>query len=197
MSKSKGKSPKVLDLFAGAGGFSLGFSQAGFRIVGAVEQDKWACETIAANHEGTKVLQRDIEAIPDDEFKDVFAKQKPDVIIGGPPCQGFSICNRNAGDTKDPRNSLFREFIRAGRIFEPKVMIMENVPNLLKARTHGGTLVIDIIRNELMALGYHVNHAVLVQRLADGEVGDPGPGLDIHGPHAVHAGPRAVNSDVG
>lgn len=151
----------VLDTFAGAGGFSLGFELAGAKIVGAIEIDSWACETFRFNHPNATVLHRDITTITDDEIVKAFGHYNPDIILGGPPCQGFSICNKNNGDPKDPRNSLFEEFIRVGRLLKPKVMIMENVPNLIRAKTENKELVVDIITNELRNLGYYVEHRML------------------------------------
>ena len=97
----------------------------------------------------------------DEQIISAFGKHCPDIILGGPPCQGFSICNKNSGDYKDPRNSLFEEFIRVGRLLKPQVMIMENVPNLIKARTASNELVIDIITSELRKLDYHVEYQIL------------------------------------
>lgn len=152
---------KVLDTFAGAGGFSLGFDLTGnYEIVGAIEFDQWAADTFKYNHPKSTVVVGDIQKYDSDYLLNTF-KSKPDIILGGPPCQGFSIANRKAGDPADPRNSLFNEFIRLGKIFEPKIMIMENVPNLIKARTHDKELVIDIIVKELQNLGYHVYHNIL------------------------------------
>lgn len=151
----------VLDTFAGAGGFSLGFQLAGAKVVGAIEMDRWACETFQYNHPEATVLQGDITQMSDEIIIKSFKELRPDIILGGPPCQGFSICNRNNGDPKDPRNTLFEEFIRVGRLLKPKVMIMENVPNLIKARTESKELVISIITNELRNLGYHVEHRIL------------------------------------
>ena len=153
---------KVLDTFAGAGGFSLGFDLSGhYEIVGAIERDKWATETFQVNHPESKVIQSPIESLTDTEIKDLFKGQEPDIILGGPPCQGFSIANRNAGDPKDPRNSLFEQFIRLGDIFSPEVLIMENVPNLIKSRTKDKELVIDIIIKELEAIGYNASFKLL------------------------------------
>ena len=90
-----------------------------------------------------------------------FGDKTPDILLGGPPCQGFSICNKNSGDPKNPKNSLFKEFIRVGRLLKPKVMIMENVPNLIKARTESNEAVIDIITSELKNLGYKVEYRIL------------------------------------
>src|SRR5690554_5646790 len=104
--------PRVLDTFSGAGGFSLGFEMAGCKVVGAVEDDKWACETFAHNHQDATVIQGDISTISNDQLQASFQAAPPEIVIGGPPCQGFSIANRNGRDRKDPRNSLFRDFIR-------------------------------------------------------------------------------------
>lgn len=152
---------KVLDTFSGAGGFSLGFEMAGFKVVGALEIDKWAAETFSFNHPDALVIQSDITRFTDEEIISTFGPLEPDVIIGGPPCQGFSIANSNAGDPKDPRNSLFREFVRFGSLLQPSVMVMENVPNLLKAKTSKGELVSDIIVQAFQDIGYHVEVKVL------------------------------------
>ncbi|VEJ53801.1 DNA cytosine methyltransferase [Pragia fontium] len=151
----------VLDTFAGAGGFSLGFELAGAQVIGAIEIDSWACDTFRANHPNSLVLQKDITTLDDEYILNLFGERKPDIILGGPPCQGFSICNKNSGDPKDPRNSLFEQFIRIGKIFKPKIMIMENVPNLIKAKTSNNELVIDIIEAELRSLGYFVYSKIL------------------------------------
>ena len=150
---------KILDLFAGAGGFSLGFQLAGFDIIGAVEVDEWASDTFKFNHPEAKVLVGDITTFSDEYIENYF--EKPDIILGGPPCQGFSICNKNAGDPLDPRNSLFTEMMRFGKIFSPECIILENVPNLLKAKTETGQLVIDIIIDEFKNLGYNVVYDIL------------------------------------
>jgi DNA (cytosine-5)-methyltransferase 1 len=153
---------KVLDTFAGAGGFSLGFSLSkGYEVIGAIEIDKWASETFSYNHPYTKTLVGDIQNFSDEQILSTFGNDTPDIILGGPPCQGYSICNKNAGDPTDPRNTLFNEFVRIGRLLKPSIMIMENVPNITKAKTHTGELVTAIIRGELEKLGYHVYQSVL------------------------------------
>lgn len=152
--------PVVFDVFSGAGGFSLGFEMAGCEVIAAIEHDKWAADTFSYNHPNAKMMLGDIESF-DEAYLKKNVKKNPDIIIGGPPCQGFSICVKDAGDPKDPRNSLFVEFIRMARIFEPKVMVMENVPNIAKAQTKSGEKVIDIIKNEFEKLGYHVYREIL------------------------------------
>lgn len=151
---------KVLDTFAGAGGFSLGFQLTGFYdIVGAIEIDDWAAETFRHNHPNANVLVKSITDVSDEELVDNF--KEIDFLLGGPPCQGFSICNKNAGDPKDPRNSLFKEFIRTARVLSPSIVVMENVPNLIKAKTENNESVVVIIKKELENLGYYVNYAIL------------------------------------
>ncbi len=151
----------VLDAFAGAGGFSLGFQLAGCSVVGGIERDAWAAETFAFNHPHTRVLVTDIQEISDQEIIDAFGNPRPSIIVGGPPCQGFSLCRREAGDPTDPRNSLFEHFIRLGRLLSPDLMVMENVPNLLKATTQAEEPTISIIRAELEKLGFYTYCDVL------------------------------------
>ncbi|MCI7349508.1 MAG: DNA cytosine methyltransferase [Ruminococcus sp.] len=153
-------SPTIFDVFSGAGGFSLGFEMAGCKVIAAIEQDKWAADTYKYNNPDAKMFLGNIESFSDEyllsEIHDI-----PDIIIGGPPCQGFSICKKNAGDPKDPRNSLFTEFIRMARIFNPKALVMENVPNIERAKTKSGERVVEIIEKEFNALGYNVYHTIL------------------------------------
>ncbi|MBR0032331.1 MAG: DNA cytosine methyltransferase [Treponema sp.] len=152
---------KVFDVFSGAGGFSLGFEMAGCSVIGAIEQDKWAAETYQYNHKDSKMFLGDIRQFDSDYLKTNLT-DKPDIIIGGPPCQGFSICTKNAGDPKDPRNSLFKEFIRMAQIFSPEALVMENVPNIIKAKTKSGEFVVDIIKREFANLDYNVYYKILV-----------------------------------
>lgn len=152
---------RVLDTFAGAGGFSLGFEQAGCLISGAIEMDDWASATFSFNNPQAKVITSDIRLLSDKELYGQFKNESPNIILGGPPCQGFSIANIKKGDPKDPRNSLFQEFIRLGRLFSPQVMVMENVPNLINIKTENDENVTDIIQNELINLGYKVYMDIL------------------------------------
>jgi len=151
----------VLDTFSGAGGFSLGFQLAGAEILGAIETDAWACETFSFNHPESHVIKSDITQLSDTEILQAFGKTPPDIVLGGPPCQGFSIANKKSGDSKDPRNSLFQDFVRVGKLLNPKIMIMENVPNIIKAKTASNELVVDIICQQLADLGYQVKYKIL------------------------------------
>lgn len=134
---------------------------AGGTVSGGVEIDQFASETFKVNHPESKVFTGDLSEISSKKIETFFGETSPDVILGGPPCQGFSICNKNAGDPKDPKNSLFREFVRLGEIFFPKLMVMENVPNLQRAITEAQYPVLEIIKTELSRLGYHVYDKVL------------------------------------
>lgn len=145
---------KVIDLFAGCGGLSLGFEMAGFDIPLAIEIDEWASETYKRNHPSTEVLMDDITQIIDLENV-IPNKYLPiDGIIGGPPCQGFSLSGNR--DKKDPRNSLFMEFVRFVKYFKPKFFIMENVTGILSMKTKDNELVKNIILSEYDAAGYNV-----------------------------------------
>lgn len=127
---SKGASSKnpfgVLDLFAGAGGISLGFEDAGFKVLCAVEIVEVAAETHRHNFPQTKVFCGDIG-----EFEPIehVAIGDVDVVIGGPPCQGFSVAGKR--DPNDPRNRLFEQFVRVVGETQPDYFVMENVPGIL------------------------------------------------------------------
>ena len=123
--------PTVIDLFAGVGGLSLGFELAGFDVVLGNEYDESIAEAYKLNHPTTKMIVADIKDLP---IEETFAKyrNKVDVIIGGPPCQGFS----QKGQRKtihDERNFLFEYFVSVVNYLRPNYFVMENVPNLLTA----------------------------------------------------------------
>jgi len=124
---AKNKQPKVIDLFCGAGGMTQGFYNAGFRPIFAVEHEKDFAETYAANF-GTHVDARPIEEVVIDPK---VKKLRADVVIGGPPCQGFSNLGPNRLD--DPRRVLWQYFMDIVESSKCKVFLMENVQNLLKS----------------------------------------------------------------
>ena len=122
---------KVIDLFAGCGGFSTGFNQAGFHIVKAVEIDKTIAKSFVRNHKGTSVLVKDISTIDNEDY---FSKGDAHVIIGGPPCQGFSMAGARIRENSfkdDPRNYLFKHYLNIVNIVKPDFFIFENVKGLL------------------------------------------------------------------
>ncbi|HVJ04533.1 MAG TPA: DNA cytosine methyltransferase [Candidatus Saccharimonadales bacterium] len=151
---------KVLDLFAGAGGFGLGFKLAGHTLLGSIELDKWACETLCHNAgPGESVIQADLTQLKVESLHSLGGDV--DVLIGGPPCQGFSVAGPQHKDSSDPRNSLFREFIRVASYLAPKMTVIENVPGLLKRKTANGRPVISVIMAALAAIGYEVHWTLL------------------------------------
>lgn len=149
----------IIDLFAGCGGLSTGFEMAGYKIPLAVEKDEWASETYKNNHKNTKVITADITQVKDLDELLPKKNMRIDGIIGGPPCQGFSLSGNR--DKKDPRNSLFMEFVRFVRHFQPKFFVMENVTGILSMQTKSGQLVKDVILSEYDAAGYNVEIYIL------------------------------------
>lgn len=128
---SVGGKPTLLDLFAGAGGLSIGFEKAGFELIGATDFDKWSCETLRMNHPDAAIIEGDITQIKSSEIKEALNGREVDVIVGGPPCQGFSQLGKRIPD--DPRNQMLHEFWRVVKDLRPKMFVMENVPQLLKS----------------------------------------------------------------
>ena len=120
---------KVIDLFSGCGGFSFGFENAGYHVVLGVDNDKASLETFKANHKNSKTLLADLhnDSAIDDIINEV-KEHKIDVIIAGPPCQGFSLTGaRNEGDD---RNKLFYSVFKLAEKIKPRAIIIENVPGL-------------------------------------------------------------------
>lgn len=151
--------PKVFDLFAGAGGFGLGFQFAGNELSLSLEIDLWAAETLRANkHKNTIVINDDIRKYrTKNQILKACKNVIPDVVIGGPPCQGFSIAGpAYKKDPKDPRNSLFQDFARWVQYLQPQIFIMENVKGILSRRNTNKERVIDIIEKTFLNLGYFV-----------------------------------------
>jgi len=151
---------KIVDLFAGCGGLSKGFEMAGFDIAGFIEFWEPAIKTHKRNFPNSVLLGKDITEISNEEIKDIQDRiGEIDGIIGGPPCQGFSTIGKR--DKNDPRNSLFKDFLRFVEVIEPKFFLMENVTGLLSTKTDEEELVIDIIINEFKKLGYDADYKVL------------------------------------
>jgi DNA (cytosine-5)-methyltransferase 1 len=116
--------PSVIDLFAGCGGMTSGFVAAGFEPSLAIESNLHAAATYAANFGEDHTLWQDISTVTPSEVP------KADVVIGGPPCQGFS--NLGAKNVNDPRNKLWREYLRVVRLARPKVFVIENVDRFMR-----------------------------------------------------------------
>lgn len=130
------KKLRVIDCFCGAGGLSLGFEKAGFDVVYAFDFDKTAIETYKKNskHHYGAAFVRDIYNVNKKSIESDlgYALGEIDVVIGGPPCQGFSVQRR--GEDDDPRNNLVLEYIRLIKDINPRFFVMENVGGLLSPR---------------------------------------------------------------
>lgn len=151
---------KVIDLFAGCGGLSTGFEQANYNVVLAVEMDNGAAETYKYNHPDTTVLIKDITTINKiSEYIDLEKCGEISGVIGGPSCQGYSLSGHR--DPKDPRNSLFMDYLRIVKDLKPKFFVMENVPGMLSMKTASGEKVIDVVLNEMKKTGYNVHYEIL------------------------------------
>lgn len=145
-----------IDLFAGCGGLSLGFEMAGFTGLLAIDNWKDALTTYVYNRPNARTLCEDLASVNPYEVKTAYQISDVDVIIGGPPCQGFSVAGKRIID--DERNQLYKAFVNFVSCFRPKAFVMENVPNILSM---GGGTVRDSIIKDFECLGYKVSVQVL------------------------------------
>ena len=141
---------KVADLFSGVGGLSLGFRQAGFAVAFAIEHDKEIAEAYSRNDSSAVMFNEDITKLDPKKLANRFGRV--DVIVGGPPCQGFSQKGKRLS-VNDDRNFLFKQYVRFVAEFKPKYFVLENVPNIIT--TAKGYFRDEIIR-EFSKLGYDV-----------------------------------------
>lgn len=150
--------PTVISVFAGCGGSSLGYSMAGFRELLAVEWDDNAVATFKLNFPDVPVYHGDIAKLSVEQVLEMTGLElgQLDVFDGSPPCQGFSTAGKRIID--DPRNQLFREYVRLLRGLKPKVFVMENVSGMVKGKMK---LVFVEILKELKASGYKVSARLL------------------------------------
>jgi DNA (cytosine-5)-methyltransferase 1 len=157
--KSTSTNWTAIDLFCGAGGLSEGFRQAGFHVLAGQDYDDAAGATFAATHHEARFLGGQIQKVrAQDLLKAAGAKRgEIDVIVGGPPCQGYSVYNHQRGES-DPRAGLFREYLRIVEGIQPRWLVMENVTGITSVA--GGRIVETIIR-EMRKLGYRVEMRVL------------------------------------
>lgn len=152
---------KYIDLFCGAGGLSLGFDKAGFENVFAVEFNPDFAKTYSRNFPKHNLLIDDIRNIDDKQVKVLIGNKEVDVIIGGPPCQGFSIAgNIGRSFIDDERNRLFKEFVRFVKCVQPKMFVMENVA-AMATHLKGKTIKTIVEAFENAGCGYKVKYEVL------------------------------------
>ena len=148
--------PTVIDLFAGVGGLSLGFEMEGFDILLANEFDQSIATAYKENHKSTNVVVGDITSL---DLSKVFGEyvNKIDVVIGGPPCQGFSQKGQRK-TINDERNFLFKHYVEVVKFVKPKYFVMENVPNLLTAEKG---FFLNEIKGLFKDYGYSIRYGIL------------------------------------
>lgn len=155
---------RMIDLFAGVGGLSLGFELSGFEVVVANEYDPSIAEAYIKNRISPNMIVDDITKLP---IRDTFERYKGnvDVVVGGPPCQGFSAKGQRKS-INDPRNFLFHYFVDVVETVSPEYFVMENVPGLLT--TEGG-----FFKKEIMDLFGHLGYTVNAEVLCAADYGVP------------------------
>lgn len=152
--------PRAIALFAGCGGLSLGFSWAGFCVQGHVELRPEFRAIYRQNFPTSRELGSDIARISDEEVaRWTTSLGTTDVLFGGPPCQGFSLTGKR--DRFDPRNELFRHFVRIAKILQPRAILLENVRLLTSMRSKNGSWVKDEIGEAFSEFGYRMVHKEL------------------------------------
>lgn len=147
----------VLDLFCGCGGLSHGFEEAGFDVLLGIDFWKDALVTYKYNHKNSETLCADLSQLEASTVEEKIRGKKVDVIIGGPPCQGFSIAGKRIVD--DDRNKLYKSFVRMVEHFKPRAFVLENVPNILSM---GDGVIKEAIIKDFEGLGYKVVTKVLL-----------------------------------
>ena len=154
-----------IDLFCGCGGFSLGLKRAGLKCLAAIDSDKHAIAAFQENFPGVEnVLERDLTKFTPEQLAPMIGKQRVDMIIGGPPCQGFSKvrkvdgANFGARLVHDPRRLLYQNYLQYVEFFSPSIFVMENVPGI---RNAAGGAFFASMQLDSRKLGYRV-HAVTV-----------------------------------
>jgi DNA (cytosine-5)-methyltransferase 1 len=154
--KNSSKSFTFIDLFSGCGGLSVGLEMAGHKCLLGVDANKEAIASFAANHQEASVYLGDIKKLSEKKLKELLKGKKIDMVVGGPPCQGFSTVGR--GEVGDDRNQLFREFVRIVKITQPKVILFENVTGLVAKKNQA---ILKTIFTYFEKLGYNMDARIL------------------------------------
>jgi DNA (cytosine-5)-methyltransferase 1 len=147
----------AVDLFCGAGGFSVGFEKAGFKSLLGVDIHSPSIDTYKTNHKNSATILGDMREIPEGLIKELVGQRNVGLISAGVPCQGFSLCNRKRWED-DKRNFLFKEFARVVKAISPPYVLVENVSGLVS--TKGGEFV-KAICEIISDMGYDVDWRML------------------------------------
>lgn len=148
----------VIDLFCGCGGLSLGFKEAGFDVIAGIDWKQPAIDTFNRNFGNGRGFCRDLTTEKDSLFASIGINNHVDVIIGGPPCQGFSNANRWEDEEKDPRNKLFFQYLAFVDRYNPSVVVIENVKQII---TKNNGFALKKITALFTQRGYFVSHKIL------------------------------------
>jgi DNA (cytosine-5)-methyltransferase 1 len=152
----KNHKPTVFSLFTGAGGLDIGFEEAGFRVIGASDIWEESAKTMAINFPKVPFICKDIRQIDPEEILRLTDGVRPDVFIGGPPCQGFSVMGDK--NSADPRNTLFESYVRLVEALKPKCFVFENVKGI---QTMFGGRYLKMVANSFADIGYDIHLKVL------------------------------------
>lgn len=148
----------TIDLFCGCGGISEGLRLAGFEIIGGIDFNQESINTYQKNFPKAKAICADLLEFTDKKIIDEFSSLNVDLVVGGPPCQGFSSANRWNKENEDPRNKLFFEYLRFVEILKPKFVMIENVRGILtKDKGYAKNRIFELLEQ----LGYNVDCDVL------------------------------------
>jgi DNA (cytosine-5)-methyltransferase 1 len=153
--KSK-KSFNFIDLFSGCGGLSCGLEMAGHKCLLGVDANKDAIKSFAANHKHAAVYLGDIKKLKEKQLKQLLKGKSVDMVVGGPPCQGFSTVGK--GEVEDERNLLFIDFVRIVKMTKPKIILFENVTGLVAKKNEA---ILRRIFQYFEKLGYNMDARVL------------------------------------
>lgn len=150
---------KVLDLFCGCGGLSEGFKLSGYDIIGGIDLNKAAVDTFDLNFENANAICANLLQIQSNDIINKYSTfLDADIIIGGPPCQGFSNANRYDVEEEDERNKLFYEFLKFVDVIKPKVIVIENVRGIITSNNgYAKKRIYELFEER----GYVVNHEIL------------------------------------
>ncbi len=151
-----GKKYNFVDLFSGCGGLSQGFTKANFSKIFSIEIDPDASATIRKNWPQSYHFEGDISNLSNQELKEVVKNREIHMVVGGPPCNGFSVAGHR--NPNDKRNYLYEEFLRIVKCFRPWVVVMENVPGIV---TMDNGRFLEKINKKLKSYGYRVSVRIL------------------------------------
>jgi len=182
--------PTAINVFAGAGGLTVGLKRAGFRVVAAVELEPHPFATYKANHPEVRCLKQDVASVSGAALLELAGTDRIDLLAGCPPCQGFTSLTAKYKDKEDSRNELVIEMARLTEEIRPRAIMMENVPGLVRK----GRALYDRLRARLQAHDYRLTDGVLqvadygVPQLRRRFVLLGGRGFEIALPAATHSG---------